>query len=85
MRFRDLITLDVGIFSFASAFLLKIGAVGGQQDLFPEPVHVVLLLLLRVGRQHSPREPHAPEVLCGQRGRPRPTGGDGVLCRGRFC
>ena len=63
MQLKNVITLNIGIFSFASAFLLKVGAVGGRQDLLPEFVHVVLFFLLRVGRQDSLREPHVPEVF----------------------
>lgn len=47
--------LNTGVLSTVSALLLKIATVGRGQDLFPEPVNVVLLFLLTVGAERGQR------------------------------
>ena len=83
--FLNLTTLNIQVFSFASAFLLKIGAIGWRQNLLQEFIYIALLFLLCVGWQHSLCEPWVFKRFCGQRSwvcaeSPGLTGQRSVLC-----
>lgn len=45
---------------------LQVGAVGALEDAMAEAIHILLLFLLGVSRQHLLGETYKPALLCGR-------------------